>query len=406
MGPQGTLFGRNTTGGAVNYYTKAPTDYFEAGLISSYSNFDRVRAEGFSSGPITADLLGRFSFFTHLSSGGPYDNQFNDQEIGSMDKFGVRGQLAWTGERTRIRALIHTAYDKSELTPFKNPGTQILGQPGVAYPEYLNGQVLEKNSACSRFGGLATNPADEFETEDVFTVNQDYYPTAKNEALGGFLRIEQDLPRATLISISAVEYFVRDEREDSDGTSTATVNIDWYSQIYQFSQEFRLTGEFDDRWRYVFGAFYEHDDIEIKESWNFSGHPYAFITTILDFPVGTTRSAANFEQTLDSFAGFFHNEFDLTDSLTITGGLRYTADITEITGQTFFGNGSSGDENTVTPVVIVDSRDGKERFDDNISFKLGAEWQPVNDWLIYGSPFHRLSQWRFQCAVWRSHLKL
>ena len=74
-----------------------------------------------------------------------------------------------------------------------------------------------------------------------------------------------------------------------------------------------------------------------------------------------------------------------TDTLTLTGGLRYTADSTEITGQTFFGNGSSGRENTVIPVVIVDSRDGADRFDDNFSFKLGAEWQPVDDWLIYSS---------------------
>ena len=160
----------------MNYYTKAPTDVYEAGLTLAYGNFDRFRAEGFSSGPITDDLLGRFSFFTQLSSGGPYDNQWNGEEIGSWDKFGIRGQLAWAGERTRARALIHAAYDKSELTPFENPGSQILGQPGVPCPEYLNGQVLENQSACSRFGGLASNPADEFESEDVFTVDQDYFP--------------------------------------------------------------------------------------------------------------------------------------------------------------------------------------------------------------------------------------
>ena len=126
--------------------------------------------------------------------------------------------------------------------------------------------------------------------------------------MGGYLRIEHDFSRATLTSISAIEYFERDEREDSDATSVPSINIDWYDQIYQFSQEFRLTGEFNARWRYLLGAFYEHDEVEIKESFDFSANPFL---AILGFPAGTSRSATDFEQSLDSFAGFFHNEFDL-----------------------------------------------------------------------------------------------
>lgn len=93
-GPQGTLYGRNTTGGAVNIITNAPTADFRAGFNAEYGTFDRFKVEGYVSGRIAPNLLGRLAAVTEQGGAWQY-NRDTGEKLGDLDKTAVRGRLTW-----------------------------------------------------------------------------------------------------------------------------------------------------------------------------------------------------------------------------------------------------------------------------------------------------------------------
>ncbi|MBT8447774.1 MAG: TonB-dependent receptor plug domain-containing protein, partial [Gammaproteobacteria bacterium] len=279
-GPQGTLFGRNTTGGAVNYYTNAPSDEFGASVELTFDEHERYKAEGMVTGPLAENLSGRFSFLTWFGSGGPQDNLFTGDEHGKPNLVDLRGQLLWEREDTTIRALVHGGIDKGERVAWKGPGIFNNGAPGLC-PEVLTGAASTSPSACAKFGGFAIaggNPGAEFEPEDKFTINQNTPPDVDDTFYGGYLRIEHDFGFAALTSITAYEYYERDQNEDSQSDIFNSTSTHYYNEIDQISQELRLTGEFNERWRYVLGFFYQHDEITQVDGSDLSEQPLPGIT--------------------------------------------------------------------------------------------------------------------------------
>ena len=121
-GPQGTLFGRNTTGGSMNFFTNAPTQKFATELQLGADEHERYRAEGMVNGPLSENLSGRLSMLGEVGSGGPQKNLFTGEEHGKPDVFELRGQLLWEGEDLTVRALLHGGYDKSEKVAWKGSG--------------------------------------------------------------------------------------------------------------------------------------------------------------------------------------------------------------------------------------------------------------------------------------------
>ena len=107
-GPQGTLFGRNTTGGSLNFYTNAPADRFEAELEAGIDEHERYRVTGMINSPLSDQLSGRFSFNTELGSGGPQKNLFSGDEHGKPDLLDFR----WVDDR--FLEATAQAFDKSE----------------------------------------------------------------------------------------------------------------------------------------------------------------------------------------------------------------------------------------------------------------------------------------------------
>src|SRR5712664_3121501 len=93
-GPQGTLYGRNTTGGQINFISNRPTAEAHAGITAEYGSHNEVNAEGYASGSIAEGLLGRLSVATE--QGGEWQrNRDTGQRLGNKDKIAGRGQLEW-----------------------------------------------------------------------------------------------------------------------------------------------------------------------------------------------------------------------------------------------------------------------------------------------------------------------
>jgi outer membrane receptor protein involved in Fe transport len=408
-GPQGTLFGRNTTGGALNYYTQAPSQDFDAGVELGFDEHERYRLSGMLNGALTEQLSGRVAFNTEFGDGGPQDNLFTQDEHGKPDLYDLRAQLLWEGDALDIRLLVHGGRDQSEKVAWKGPGIFVDDLTPFNYcPQALTGEVYTTPSLCSKFSGFAAaggQPEGEFEPEDAYTVNQNTPPRVDDTFYGGYLRIDYDLGGSQLTSITAAEYFERIHREDSQSDIFDATSTHYYNEMNQFTQELRLSGDIGDRSRYVAGLFYERDDLDQVDGSDLSEQPLSFIP-----PAFADQFFAQFNQKLETAAAFANLEFELTDALTLDAGARYTHDKTEVE-DVLLGIGNlpqTGKEKFVTPCLITTFTTADnpgapvgspacpflgpfaplfadERTDEDFSWLLGLEWKAARDVLLYAN---------------------
>lgn len=381
-GPQGTLFGRNTTGGSINFFTRRPTRDFEAGATFGYGNYDRFHGETYVSGPIGERISARFSGFFENQSEGFYNNLTSGEDEGKADKFAIRGQLAWAGDSASVLASLHYGEDKSVLPPYEGvgvftPESLAAGDPAFC-SEYLNGTVTGATANCVR-GTDGMNPGD----NDPFTSNNNLTHQAHNTSIGGMVRVEYDFPDHTLTSITGLEYFERDQREDSDGSPIDTIHVYWYQEITQYTQELRLTSTNNSVWNYIVGGYYEHDDLSSDDYLTVGGGVAPGFYT-------------SFKQNVDALAFFFHNDISVNDEFSIVAGTRWSWEKTSINGGTFIGTGLESNGPVQSPQTILfpsaissEIDGGGRRSDEDLSFKLGLEWQPLlsgetfDDFLMY-----------------------
>ena len=156
-GPQGTLYGRNTTGGEINFISNRPTADPHAGFSLEYGSHNELDAEGFVSGSLAEGLMGRLAVATE--QGGAWQrNRVTGQALGDKNKIAVRGQLQWepTGA-VDVRLGVHGAQDKSDeqglylLQPY-TPGS---GAPPIPADSsrYVTGWAL--NPAFAKLIGIS-----------------------------------------------------------------------------------------------------------------------------------------------------------------------------------------------------------------------------------------------------------
>jgi len=377
-GPQGTLFGRNTTGGSVNYYNQEPQFDSSGGFNGSLDNYGRVRSDGFLNQQLSDTVAARASYYISQGWGGPYNNLLTGKDHGKPNQIAGRLQLKWTGETTTARLMVYGFQDKSQLTPYKSPG--LFNADGSYCSAVFTGAIQKDRGACLKFGPFVPNgdPRGLRETQSIRDVNADAPWKADNSAFGGYLRLEQEAGAFQLTSITAYDQFVRDQIDDGDNTPYIAVNQLLYSRIKQFSQELRATAKFD-RLNVLIGGFFEHDSIDEANSANTIENP------LPGLPPFAPRLAADFKQKVRSLAVFTNNEYALTDQLSVIVGLRYTNDRTKIDGAAYLGaDDPSGRRHLVTPVIPVDALVAS-RTDGTTSFRGGLNWKASRDQLFYAS---------------------
>lgn len=390
-GPQGDLFGRNTTGGAVNFFSGRPEREFGGALEAGYDNYETLNVNGHLTGPLSEKLAFRLAGYRTDQGKGYYRNTLRNSREGAVDEFAVRGQIAFEDGPTEILLSAHYGEDRSTLHPYTGLGNTDP-RTGQLCAEYLNGTVQGNTPNCVRGLDLLFVPDTGLpgqyqpgENDPYVTANNLPF-TVDNWTAGGFLRVGYEFETAVLTSITGYERFSRDQQEDSDNSPVQSVEVYWNNDIRQITQELRLTSNFDDdRWNYVVGAFYESDDYDNKD----------YLTAFIPFlpnPGNPLNNFSRYEQRTDAFSLFAHVESQLTDQLRLIVGGRYTDETVKVTGGTFGGDGLVRRDGIYQPAtisrVIADAAaapGGNEGKEENASYRFGIEYAPLDDFLIYAN---------------------
>ena len=354
-GPQGTLFGKNTTAGAFNITTRKPSFISGATLELSYGNYGFIQAKSSVTGALSKKIAGRLSF-SGTQRDGLLENVATGNSVNDLNNQGIRGQLLY---KPTEDINVTLAVDYSKQRP--NGYAQVIA--GVA-PTLRDG-YRQFNTIIADLGYKlpSTNPFNrKIDTDAQWRSNQD---------LGGAtLNLEAKLGKGTLTSTSAYRFWDWDPSNDRDFTGLQALKLSQATSKHnQWSQEIRYAGEFTKRISGVFGVFaigqnLKADPIQIEEAgkdqWRFSqnaapGTPNAALWATPGLLDGYGIKTKN---NIDSFSGALFGQLDwkITESLHILPGLRYNYDTKKLdySRQTYGGGDLSGfDAATQTKLLAL-----------------------------------------------------
>lgn len=302
-GPQGTLFGRNTSGGAISIITKKPSDKFGLDFTADAGNYNLLAGRGSVTGPLTSDGSLRYRLSGSVRHRDPVtQNLGGGRDPGKVNTWGARGSLEYVG--SDLTAQISADYFHSNY----GMANTFLLTPCVAAPVntcFLSAGGAAKvaaNPGQTFFRGYYDHP-DGFERQRVWSVTG---------------RLEWTLPFATLTSISAYRRNDFSRANDQDGSIADgyTWNTDELDRT--FSQELRLahTG---DKFDWLAGLYYYNARTTREDFWTIGADiaiPPLRNTIYRDFSHITT----------ESFAAFGQGTYHFTDEFSLSVGGRYTHD--------------------------------------------------------------------------------
>jgi iron complex outermembrane receptor protein len=304
-GPQGTLFGKNTSGGAVNIVTRQPdlSDFFGKVQLVGGSR-DRFDALGNVNVPLSDGKAALLLSASRRKQDG-YGSRADGQNMGSTDRTSGRVSLRWklTDQLSALFAADGETYDETNSV-FKLISVYPAAPPIAALNAFTPLKYDSRWLSTSDFSNFAGGPN-----------------SSRGDLSGASLTFDYETGPVTLKSISA--YRRNTVHSDQDADLSPITILDEYDASWQdqYSQELQASGEsFGDRLAWVAGLYYFHEAIRNK----------------VDFPLvtplfGFSRSFSNdHDVTNESVAAYGQGNYSLTDELRLTAGVRYTHDEKEV----------------------------------------------------------------------------
>lgn len=248
-GPQGALYGKNTTAGAINITTRQPTFDLEGRAEVSVGNLNFKQAKASISGPLSDTLAARLAL-SGTSRRGTIFNVASDNWINEQDNIGLRGQLLW---RPNDNLDVTLAGDFSVQSP--ECCAQIYVRTGAT--QRATARQYAALAAAQNYRVVSSNPFDRLTDVDADL-------NARNELGGAALNIKWDTGAGTLTSVTAWRYWDWVPANDRDFTGLPiTTKSNNPSQQEQFTQEFRYA-QSRDRFDFLIGAFAYHQKIRTQ----------------------------------------------------------------------------------------------------------------------------------------------
>lgn len=339
-GPQGTLYGRNATGGAVNVLPNRPTFEFEGGVGADIGSYDLMKFDGFVNLPLMSDRAALRLAFQTVRRDGYFDDGLGDDESDA-----VRAMLRL--EPTESLS-INIGADYAKLGG-RGAGATLFTTREAQFDGLHTPQVIAVYRSFN-FPEVGRSPiSGESWTEFV-----------DNEWGGIHATIDWRTPIGRLTLIPAYRHGEQDYFFTNIGFNGRVRETD-----KSHSLEARLGSNADQRLRYVLGAYWFQEDISADQYYN--------------QVINATRQI--FELDTETWALFGQATFDVTDSLRLVGGLRYTEEEKTQSGTTYTVIQAPG----IFRGMTVPIRTPGSGSWDNTSGKVGVEWDVAEASLIYAN---------------------
>ncbi|MBU3069654.1 TonB-dependent receptor [Aestuariicella sp. G3-2] len=343
-GPQGILFGRNVTGGAVLVNTKTPTQDFEASIRGIYEVGGEKANKylmGSISGGLTDNVAAKLSLYTNRDDGW-FKNEFNDEAFGKTDTFMIRPVVSWDiNDTTNLTLRYEYQESEGDSTPGQN---------------HTNGRGL-------------TNPFTSFDRDShKFAIDEEGLLETRGNMFSATLNKDVAFGDGTITNIFGWREYNSDSISDIDSTVLPLFHSLAEMNTEQYSNELRYTGTFGESWTLTTGLYYFTNEV------NYDEHRVLALGSINQYGGG------DYEVT--SLGAFVAADYALTDQWTLTAGIRFTKEEKEA-------QVSNLTLNTNQPCNIIDGTCPFDFEDDKTwnswSPKLGFMYELEMDARIYGS---------------------
>jgi iron complex outermembrane receptor protein len=281
-GPQGTLFGRNATGGVIQIQTQDPSQQPKLDLSGTYGRYDYTSASAYLSGGLSEAVATSLSVLYENQAKGFGRNLLNNREVNELARHNISLRNTWL-LRPMAGTTIHLSADYADLgntNAYQRPPGSITTLPAaippLSYPGRYNTNIGQPDFARLKTGGAS-------------------------------VKVEQDVGSLVLTSITAYRRLNNRASLDQDQSSVAALDLTWRTRFKNFSQEVRLQNQANTGFKWIVGAFY----------YNATG---AYVDLKAD---GFTFIDYDRQKT-ESLAGFAQATVEVVPRLNLTGGVRYT----------------------------------------------------------------------------------
>lgn len=384
-GPQGTLFGKNTTSGAFNIITRKPTFKPAANFEVSYGNYGYIQAKSSISGPLSKKLAARLSF-SGTQRDGLIKNIRTGKSTNDINNLGFRGQLL---------------YNPSDNVSITLSGDASSQRPD-GYAQVVAGVVQTKRAAYRQFNAIITDLNYKLPSLNAFDRIIDHDTRwQSNTDLGGVsLNADIKLGPGTLTSTTAWRYWNWDPSNDRDFTGLqALAKSQNPAKHRNWSQEVRYAGEFSSRLSGVVGLFFIDQEVKIdgtEESgsaqWRFSQSSTSNLwkTPGLFEGYGIYTKASIKSQ---SAAAFANVDWEVAPGLHVLPGIRYNYDNKDVSYNRTAAGGLQTTDSALLALkngVYSSQSYVADANENNLTYQLTLDYKPnkyINTFATYSTSF-------------------
>ena len=404
-GPQGTLFGQNSTGGAINFVANKPTKELQAGFNLDYGRFNEVHGSAFISGPVSETIGMRLAIDAAHRDDWQYNFTRADKN-GEQNYIAARLITEWNpSDRVKFELNVNGSVDKSDPQALQIIAS-LPSNPAAPTVQELTAPLTPRNLRAANWSNAGRPAVTGLPGGFSQSASLNSRPRGDRKLFQAFLRADFNVTDdIALTSITTYNHLNQKMSFDLDGSQFELVdNPRDDGKISDFNQEVRLSNASaaGTAFRWTLGANYNHSSIDQLQIITYGDNSLSNAGTFFIHDSTVTNTGR-----INTYAAFANGEYDLTDQLTFKAGVRYTKSTNK---NTMCNADTTGDQNLSALFTLLGTLIGGRAIplrsgdcyslnsqglpgdlfrstlsEDNVSWRAGIDFKPSNTTLLYAN---------------------